>query len=62
MILKRRNITKKLDFKLRKHLIEKYGLYKTISKHGSVKINMKDGSFYNLNLRCKLAFKYMGKS
>ncbi|MBR9068631.1 superantigen-like protein SSL10, partial [Staphylococcus aureus] len=35
--------------------------YKTISKHGSVKINMKDGSFYNLNLRCKLAFKYMGE-
>ncbi|CAI3021501.1 superantigen-like protein, exotoxin 14 [Staphylococcus aureus] len=52
---------KELDFKLRKHLNEKYGLYKTISKHGSVKINMKDGSFYNLNLRCKLAFKYMGE-
>ncbi|CAC6789307.1 superantigen-like protein, exotoxin 14 [Staphylococcus aureus] len=52
---------KELDFKLRKHLIEKYGLYKTISKYGSVKINMKDGSFYNLNLRYKLAFKYMGE-
>ena len=28
---------KELDFKLRKHLIEKYGLYKTISKHGELK-------------------------
>ncbi|MCS5350206.1 superantigen-like protein SSL10 [Staphylococcus aureus] len=52
---------KELDFKLRKHLIEKYGLYKTISKDGWVKINMKDGSFYNLNLRYKLDFKYMGE-
>ncbi|HDJ2904475.1 TPA: superantigen-like protein SSL10 [Staphylococcus aureus] len=52
---------KELDFKLRKHLIEKYGLYKTISKDGRVKISMKDGSFYNLDLRYKLDFKYMGE-
>lgn len=52
---------KELDFKLRKHLIEKYGLYKTISKDGWVKISMKDGSFYNLDLRYKLDFKYMGE-
>ncbi|HDJ3072446.1 superantigen-like protein SSL10 [Staphylococcus aureus] len=52
---------KELDFKLRKHLIAKYGLYKTISKDGRVKISMKDGSFYNLDLRSKLDFKYMGE-
>ncbi|HDJ7166418.1 TPA: superantigen-like protein SSL10 [Staphylococcus aureus Sa_TPS3152] len=52
---------KELDFKLRKHLIEKYGLYKTISKEGRVKISLKDGSFYNLDLRYKLDFKYMGE-
>ncbi|WEA36496.1 superantigen-like protein SSL10 [Staphylococcus aureus] len=52
---------KELDFKLRKHLIGKYGLYKTISKDGRVKISMKDGSFYNLDLRSKLDFKYMGE-
>lgn len=51
--IKKEKITlKELDFKLRKHLIEKYGLYKTISK---------DGSFYNLDLRSKLKFKYMGE-
>ncbi len=53
---------KELDFKLRKHLIEKYGLYKTKSKDGKIKINLKDGSFYNLDLRSKLKFKHMGKS
>lgn len=63
IILKKKKITlKELDFKLRKHLIEKYGLYKTISKDGRVKISLKDGSFYNLDLRSKLKFKYMGKS
>ncbi|MBR8874159.1 superantigen-like protein SSL10 [Staphylococcus aureus] len=60
--IKKEKITlKELDFKLRKHLIEKYGLYKTISKDGRVKISLKDGSFYNLDLRYKLAFKYMGE-
>ncbi len=52
---------KELDFKLRKHLIEKYGLYKTKSKDGKIKINLKDGSFYNLDLRSKLKFKHMGE-
>ncbi|HDD4015099.1 TPA: superantigen-like protein SSL10 [Staphylococcus aureus] len=52
---------KELDFKLRKHLIEKYGLYKTKSKEGKIKINLKDGSFYNLDLRYKLKFKHMGE-
>ncbi|CCE58230.1 TPA: superantigen-like protein SSL10 [Staphylococcus argenteus] len=52
---------KELDFKLRKHLIEKYGLYKTTLKDGRAKISLKDGSFYNLNLRYKLDFKYMGE-
>ncbi|MDT4016920.1 exotoxin beta-grasp domain-containing protein, partial [Staphylococcus aureus] len=60
--IKKEKITlKELDFKLRKHLIEKYGLYKTISKDGRVKISLKDGSFYNLDLRSKLKFKYMGE-
>lgn len=53
--IKKEKITlKELDYKLRKHLIEKYGLYKTISKDGRVKISLKDGSFYNLDLRSKL--------
>lgn len=52
---------KELDFKLRKHLIEKYGLYKTLSKDGRIKISLKDGSFYNLDLRTKLKFKHMGE-
>ncbi|EOD8302252.1 superantigen-like protein SSL10 [Staphylococcus aureus] len=60
--IKKEKITlKELDYKLRKHLIEKYGLYKTISKDGRVKISLKDGSFYNLDLRSKLKFKYMGE-
>lgn len=52
---------KELDFKLRKHLIEKYGLYKTLSKDGRIKVSLKDGSFYNLDLRTKLKFKHMGE-
>ena len=62
MILKEEISLKELDFKLRKHLIEKYGLYKTLSKDGGIKISLKDGSFYNLDLRTKLKFKHMGKS
>lgn len=51
---------KELDFKLRKHLIENYGLYKTTSKNGSIRIHMKDGGYYTFNLKYKLSFKRMG--
>ncbi|HHC9657231.1 TPA: superantigen-like protein SSL10 [Staphylococcus aureus] len=51
---------KELDFKLRKHLIESYGLYKTTSKNGSIRIHMKDGGYYTFDLKYKLSFKRMG--
>ncbi|HCY3098930.1 TPA: superantigen-like protein SSL5 [Staphylococcus aureus] len=52
---------KELDFKLRQYLIQDFDLYKKFPKASKIKVTMKDGSFYNLNLRCKLAFKYMGE-
>lgn len=60
-IKKEKIILKELDYKLRKYLIEKYGFYKIILKDGRVKISLKDGSFYNFDLRFKLKFKYMGE-
>ncbi|HDG7100835.1 TPA: superantigen-like protein SSL11, partial [Staphylococcus aureus] len=36
---------KELDFKLRKHLIDKHNLYKTEPKDSKIRITMKDGGF-----------------
>ncbi|MDN8937905.1 exotoxin beta-grasp domain-containing protein, partial [Staphylococcus aureus] len=33
---------KELDFKIRKQLVENYGLYKGTSKYGKIIINLKD--------------------
>ena len=39
---KRRNLIKELDFKIRKQLVENYGLYQGTSKYGKIIINLKD--------------------
>lgn len=41
---------KELDFKLRKHLIDKHNLYKTEPKDSKIRITMKDGGFYTFEL------------
>ncbi|CDR61330.1 exotoxin beta-grasp domain-containing protein [Staphylococcus schweitzeri] len=51
---------KELDFKLRKHLIEKYGLYKKEPKDSKIKVTMKDGGFYTFELNKKLQEHRMG--
>lgn len=51
---------KELDFKIRKQLVEKYGLYKGTSKHGKITINMKDEKKVEIDLSDKLQFERMG--
>ncbi|HCV0091502.1 TPA: superantigen-like protein SSL10 [Staphylococcus aureus] len=51
---------KELDFKLRKHLIEKYGLYKTEPKNSKIRVTMEDGGFYTFELNKKLQTNRMG--
>ncbi|HCX2378330.1 TPA: superantigen-like protein [Staphylococcus aureus] len=51
---------KELDFKLRKHLIEKYGLYKKEPKDSKIKVTMKDGGYYTFELNKKLQEHRMG--
>ncbi|HDJ3073435.1 superantigen-like protein SSL11 [Staphylococcus aureus] len=51
---------KELDFKLRKHLIAKYGLYKKEPKDSKIRINMKDGGYYTFELNKKLQEHRMG--
>lgn len=41
---------KELDFKLRKHLIDKHELYKTEPKDGKIRITMKGGGYYTFEL------------
>ncbi|HHV8921276.1 TPA: exotoxin beta-grasp domain-containing protein [Staphylococcus aureus] len=50
---------KELDFKIRKLLIDKYGLYKVNYSNGTININMKNGSSYKLDLSDKLEFARM---
>ncbi|HHV8921277.1 TPA: exotoxin beta-grasp domain-containing protein [Staphylococcus aureus] len=45
---------KELDFKIRKLLIEKYGLYEGKSDDGTININMKDGTSHKIDLYDKL--------
>lgn len=45
---------KELDFKIRKLLIEKYGLYEGKSDDGTININMKDGTSHKIDLSDKL--------
>ncbi|HDG8500124.1 TPA: superantigen-like protein [Staphylococcus aureus] len=51
---------KELDFKLRKHLIDKHDLYKTEPKDSKIRITMKDGGFYTFELNKKLQTHRMG--
>ncbi|MDP7997693.1 exotoxin beta-grasp domain-containing protein, partial [Staphylococcus aureus] len=51
---------KELDFKLRKHLIDKHNLYKTEPKDSKIRITMKDGWFYTFELNKKLQTHRMG--
>ncbi|CAM3989466.1 superantigen-like protein SSL7 [Staphylococcus schweitzeri] len=51
---------KELDFKIRKQLVEKYGLYKGTSKYGKITINMKDEKKVEIDLSDKLQFERMG--
>lgn len=51
---------KELDFKIRKQLVEKYGLYKGISKYGKIIINLKDENKVEIDLGDKLQFERMG--
>ncbi|HGO1808643.1 TPA: superantigen-like protein [Staphylococcus aureus] len=51
---------KELDFKLRKHLIDKHNLYKTEPKNSKIRITMKDGGFYTFELNKKLQTHRMG--
>ncbi|HDB0999547.1 TPA: superantigen-like protein SSL11 [Staphylococcus aureus] len=51
---------KELDFKLRKHLIDKHNLYKTEPKDSKIRITMKDGGFYTFELNKKLQTHRMG--
>ncbi|GBU93205.1 superantigen-like protein [Staphylococcus aureus] len=51
---------KELDFKLRKHLIDKHNLYKTEPKDSKIRITMKDDGFYTFELNKKLQTHRMG--
>ncbi|MBE5673221.1 superantigen-like protein SSL7 [Staphylococcus sp. SS35] len=51
---------KELDFKIRKQLVENYGLYKGTSKYGKIIINMKDEKKEEIDLSDKLKFERMG--
>ncbi|HHC9656761.1 TPA: superantigen-like protein SSL11 [Staphylococcus aureus] len=51
---------KELDFKLRKHLIDKHNLYKTEPKDSKIKVTMQNGDFYTFELNKKLQTHRMG--
>ncbi|MDR7633587.1 superantigen-like protein SSL7 [Staphylococcus argenteus] len=51
---------KELDFKIRKQLVEKYGLYQGTSKYGKITINLKDEKREVIDLSDKLQFERMG--
>ncbi|HCU0555794.1 TPA: superantigen-like protein SSL11 [Staphylococcus argenteus] len=51
---------KELDFKLRKHLMDKHDLYKTEPKDSKIKVTMKNGGFYTFELNKKLQEHRMG--
>ena len=50
---------KELDFKIRKQLVENYGLYQGTSKYGKIIINLKDEKEV-IDLSDKLEFERMG--
>ncbi|CDR64764.1 TPA: superantigen-like protein SSL7 [Staphylococcus argenteus] len=51
---------KELDFKLRQHLVNYYGLYQGTSKYGKITINLKDEKREVIDLSDKLEFERMG--
>ncbi|HCU8862056.1 superantigen-like protein SSL11 [Staphylococcus aureus] len=51
---------KELDFKLRKLLIEKHGLYQTEPKDSKIKVTMENGDYYTFELNKKLQEHRMG--
>lgn len=51
---------KELDFKIRKLLVEKHGLYQDKSKYGKIIINLKDDKKEEIDLSNKLQFERMG--
>ncbi|GJF48919.1 superantigen-like protein SSL7 [Staphylococcus argenteus] len=51
---------KELDFKIRKLLVEKHGLYKGTSKYGKIIFNLKDEKREVIDLSDKLQFERMG--
>ncbi|HDA2583809.1 TPA: superantigen-like protein SSL7 [Staphylococcus aureus] len=51
---------KELDFKIRKQLVEKYGLYQGTTKYGKITINLKDEKKEVIDLGDKLQFERMG--
>ncbi|HDG8500791.1 TPA: superantigen-like protein SSL7 [Staphylococcus aureus] len=51
---------KELDFKIRKLLVEKHGLYQGKSKYGKIIINLKDDKKEEIDLSNKLQFERMG--
>ncbi|HHO5491850.1 TPA: superantigen-like protein SSL11 [Staphylococcus aureus] len=59
-IYKEKISLKELDFKLRKHLIDKHDLYKTEPKDSKIKVTMKNGDFYTFELNKKLQTHRMG--
>ncbi|HCY7672093.1 TPA: superantigen-like protein SSL7 [Staphylococcus aureus] len=60
LIQKEETSLKELDFKIRKQLVEKYGLYKGTSKYGKIIINLKDENKVEIDLGDKLQFERMG--
>ncbi|HGO3488004.1 TPA: superantigen-like protein SSL7 [Staphylococcus aureus] len=50
---------KELDFKIRKQLVEKYGLYQGTSKYGKITIILKGGEKQEIELGDKLQFERM---
>ncbi|MEI1819927.1 superantigen-like protein SSL7 [Staphylococcus aureus] len=51
---------KELDFKIRKQLVEKYGLYQGTTNYGKITFNLKDGEKKEIDLGDKLQFERMG--
>ncbi|AGU60546.1 superantigen-like protein SSL7 [Staphylococcus aureus] len=51
---------KELDFKIRKQLVEKYGLYQGTSKYGKITIILNGGKKEVIDLGDKLQFERMG--
>ena len=51
---------KELDFKIRKQLVEKYGLYQGTSKYGKISIILNGGKKEVIDLGDKLQFERMG--